>query len=670
MPESENRGRLYNLWNLFGWFSSAPNNFTKEERKRNIGSGSRGGSTDNYYQSSTTPQSDHLSHMREMMEMSKYEMVQPVVDLYAEECTQPDINKGKVLWYTCSDSDVEKDLNKMLDNINIDDQIYPIAFTIASTGNCYRRILRNEQGVQQSVSVPTTEVARVWEPSTRRLIGFRWENHTPYTPDDQVSYLGDDTLFAPWEFIHFRRIADNDTEYGVALIESLFSLYRRIKLGIDQMVVYRLHTMPTRHIVWIDVGDQSIIDAQATAINYRNLLRNQISVDLDGGSFDQRWNPPATDSILFFPKRSDEETKVDKLEGTRDVPDIHDLELLFKMFFGGARVPKAYLGFEEDAGGLAKSSLVSQDIRFARMIRVLRRPIVVGFKRLAELHLAFRGLNPKDYKIEVEMSKISSIEEELNAANLGRQVELASTLTGLCQSLDIPNKEIIELVFNEYLHVPKDFVEIAKLAASIEKAVRDNLEQEEADMMGGGGMGGGMGGGIDDLGGELGLGDAPPDLGDDLGNEPPAPSGAEESSNSKGVVLLEQEFLRGLAKGVRAERKLLTESKGDSSVETPITKGLAEFRRSFKKLQESSLSSKTSLVERYRNTNTPLTETSYPITDEDKLSYRSLLETISEGGAPVDPDQHPTVRMVENMRNSSKGGKLELKRVSSTLKEG
>lgn len=505
-------GKFANLWKLFGYFDAAPVNLTPKERT-SMGLGPSLLDSMSWYQGQTSPSGDHSAHLDELQEMTKFEFIQPIVELYAEEATQPDTSKGKTVWYECNDSEIEKDLNKMLDRINNEDLVYPIAFDLAGFGNHIRRVLRNEEdGITQLVPCELKEIERIWEPTTRRLVGFNWKDNPP-APSEAVT-VGNQPLFAPWEFVHFRRLGrSTKTEYGEALIEHLFPLYRKIKLAVDQMLIFRLNSMPNRFAVMIDVGTQSVSEAMETVNMFKNHFRSSLSID--GKSFEARHNPMALDSMMFFPKPKDSNTEVTTLQGTADVPDVPDLKLLFNMLFGAARVPKAYLGFEEDAGGLAKASLVTQDMRFARLTRVLRRPVVVGYHRLAQLQIAFRGKDPKNYQVKVHMSKICALEEEVKATMMEKQANMAQTIIGICQMLTIPNKDIVELVFREILHLPNNFINVAKLAMSVQQAV--GMPQQDQGM---GGPGGPGMGGAGDLGGDLGLGGPPG--GSPLTNDPAA----------------------------------------------------------------------------------------------------------------------------------------------------
>ena len=584
-------GTKFTLYNLFGWYQASPVNLTQaEEDQARVGisgienqNNASGSKITDSFKASDNP----VKRMADMSAMADSDLVGPLLEVYAEEASQPDINKGKCLWYECSDPAVEKDLNEMLDRINAEDHMFSLFMGVAGRGNEFRRVLYNADGVQQLVGIPCNEMRRLWEPTTKRLLGFKWNGQRPRK--DNVIFPDDEDIFPPWDFIHFRRLYRSDTEYGVAILDKLYSLWRKLEMSIDQMVLYRLHTMPNRIAMYVDIGDQDVTDSMETLHIYQTMMRQRLSLNQAG--LDSRYDMPALDSILYIPIRPNESTKMETLAGDKDVPDIPDIESMKKSLHGGARIPPAYVGHGEDSGNLSQSSLVSQDIRFARMIRVIRRPAVAGFYRLAQLHLAFTGKDPKSYDIKVQMSRISSIEEEVNATIMEKQVGIAHSLTDLCQALGIPNREIIDLVFREYLSVPRYFIDIAKLGVSIQGALGG---EEEGG--GGGGMGGGMGGmggGIDDM--DL---DAPPP--DDI-EEPLTPPPIESRRSQRKNSLVEQSTTQrdvaNLKSMVRAIAKAVYTNKGkkDESVE----KAIWRFKTVFREHMAVGAMRRTSLVEDY-----------------------------------------------------------------------
>lgn len=482
---------------LFGWYRATPVNLTSDEatKKRTLAGleADNDKSTRAPWQASSSPE----ARIRDMLSMTESDLVGPLLEVYAEEASQPDVNKGRALWYECNDSEVEKDLNEMLDRIGAEDYMVPIVINVAGTGNEFRRVLFNEEGVQQLPGVKADEVKRLWDPTTRRLVGFKWREQKPREED--VIYAQDKTVFPPWHFIHFRRLYRSDTEYGIGVLDKLYPLWRKLEQSIDQMVVYRRHIMPSRLKMVVDTQDQDIVDAMETIHIFQTFIRQQMVKNQQG--LESRFAPAALDSILYVPLRgADDKTSMDVLKGDTDVPDVPDIEQLLSMLYGGARIPKAYMG-QDDGDGLAKASLVSQDIRFARVIRTLRRSIVSGFYRLAQLHLLFKGKNPEDYNVQVRMSRISTIEEEVNVAILEKQAALSRDIADLCQQLEIPNREIIDLIFREYLSVPRYFLDVAKLGVSLQRALGD--DSDGGDFGGGGGGFGGFGDdfGMDDFSG-------------------------------------------------------------------------------------------------------------------------------------------------------------------------
>jgi len=515
---SQNNGAFYYLLKACGWYRSPSENLTKSEAEisRTPHLGPEKDPMPNPYGLPGDPN----KRFEALMQMAKSDLVAPIVELYAEETTQPDINKGKTLWIECNDGAIEKDLNEMLDRIHTEDYLFPIAAGVCTTGNSFQRILwSKKEGVQQLIGTPSNHVQRLWHPTTRKLLGFRWANQQPIN----ALYHDAEDVFAPWDFIHFRRIYDTSTEYGQGLLDHLYAIWKKLELATDQMVLYRLHTMPNRFAFEIDIGNSDFTDGMEQAHLWKAFMRQQMGMNSQNPSavgLQSRFDPAAIDSFIVLPIRGQEDkTKITTLQGDKDVPDVMDIEYLETALLGGSRVPKSYLGRDKENSGLAQASLVSQDIRFARMVRVLRRPIIGGFYRLCQLHLAFKGLDPSNYKIKVKMSRISSIEEEVNIATLEKQAGLANEIAALCQSLEIPNEQIVDLVFREYLSVPRYFLDVAKLAMSVNKAMNGDIAQ---DGMGGamGGMGGGMGGGLGGSGDLDGLGD----LGDGLDDGPGAES--------------------------------------------------------------------------------------------------------------------------------------------------
>lgn len=650
---------IHRITKALGWHAAAPVNKTREEKLRDKRKQRDMVSQMTRFRDSTGLSSDPLSRSRQLAEMSESDTIQPIIELYTEEATQPDITKRKSIWYTCSDKAIEKKLNDMLEQIDVESVIQSIVSGVAGRGGQMMRVLYNTQQGVVGLVHPDTPVRRLFDRTTKVLLGFLWEGQQPDSP----FYDTQREVFAPWDFIHFRRMM-GPNEYGQGMLEHLYRIWKRLEMSLDQMAIYRLHTSPNRLAVEVFTGSQDVTSQANTIHLFREMMRSQIGLDNDRMS--SEFNPPALESVLFIPKGDNETHSVQTLQGDKDVPKVYDIETLTKFLYGGARVPKAYLGHGDDSGnGLAKSSLVTQDIRFARMIRTLRRPIVNGFQQLATFHLAFLGLAPENYKVEVEMSRISSIEEEVNAEVVERQANAARTIVDLLQLLNVPNKETIELVFTEYLKLPRDFVELAALAAEMRDAA--GIEGEGGGMGGGGGGMGGFGGGGGDFGGEELDSEA---LGSELGGGGGSPVGAfgaddfdiaEPKAESKSREQLQRlhesrkfrAFSKRLVESVRVSRKTLTESLSTSVVES-ITAADRSLTEALSKLRSVSVDKKVSLVESYSKEPGLSGMNMLVESINIKRPTAQLSEMFSgqSSATLVDVSSPEAVRIVKRMRNS------------------
>lgn len=616
----------FNLMGLFGWYKSSPINLTSEEISGRLNLGKdrlkqhNSLSFDAFLKASDNP----ITRQSDLTEMAESEVVRPIIDVYVEECTQPDINQGKVVWFECNDSTVEEDLNRMLETILIEDSTDPIIRLLAGCGNAFWRVLYNESGVTGFVHVENEQIERIYEPTTKRLLGFKWKGHTPSVP------LYDDTsIFAPWEFIHFRNKRVG-SEYGDGVLAHLYQTYRRILLGMNQMSLYRISTMPNRHVLMVDNGDADFTSGMEQTTMISDLLRQKQMISQQ--DFQVRYNTPALDSILVLPKRNGETTDFHTLTGDKDVPDVHDLEYLSKNLYGGARVPKAYLGHGDDSSsGLAQASLVSQDIRFARVIRTLRKPFVLGMYQLACIHLSITGRDPSKYDLKVKMSKISALEEEVNAATLEKQVNLAASLTSLCKDLEIPNREIIELVFREYLHVPRKFVDILKLAVKVQQALGGTDPSGSS-----GGMFSAMGGGMGDLGGGPG-GGGDLDFGD--GSSDITIDDAKLDGEEKKEPLLDS-AIREIGKGMRS----LNESDQEK-----VASNVTKVSMALSDLYQIGSIKKCSLIETIENNPSSFCEV---------IEVANSLPPISESSSGFSEDVHPAISMVKMVKKAKMAKKL------------
>ena len=70
---------------------------------------------------------------------------------------------------------------------------------------------------------------------------------------------------------------------------------------------------------------------------------------------------------------------------------IQDVEYLRDKLFAALKVPKQFMGYDENSDG--KATLAAQDIRFARKIERIQRIVVSELYKIALVHLYTQGLS-------------------------------------------------------------------------------------------------------------------------------------------------------------------------------------------------------------------------------------------------------------------------------------
>ena len=130
---------------------------------------------------------------------------------------------------------------------------------------------------------------------------------------------------------------------------------------------------------------------------------------------------------FYFPVRGGESaTAVEPLAGVQ-YDSIQDIEYLKARLLGALKIPKAFLGFEEDISG--KATLASQDFRFARTIERIQRIITSELYKIAIIHLYSQGFNDEDLvDFELELTVGSSVYEKEKVEVWTSKVTLAGDM--------------------------------------------------------------------------------------------------------------------------------------------------------------------------------------------------------------------------------------------------
>ena len=360
---------------------------------------------------------DRMARYSDFSEMEATPEICSALDIYSEECVAADV-EGRVLHIRTENRKI-KDLleNLFFDTLNIEFNLSMWTRNLCKYGDFFLfNDISPEHGIVNVFPIPIAEIEREegFDPDEMSAVRFRW-----ITQGNRV--------LENWQVSHFRLLgSDAFLPYGSSVLEGARRIWRQLILIEDAMLVYRVIRSPERRVFYIDVGNippENVSDYLEQA--QTSLKRNAV-VDKTTGRVDLRYNPLSVDEDYFLPVRGgDSGTRIDSLAGGSNTTAIEDVEYIQKKLFAALKIPKAYLGYDEDIG--AKATLAQEDIRFSRTINKIQKVIISELNKLAMIHLYCHGYTGEDLlDFELRLSNPSSIAQQQKLELIRTKFEIAA----------------------------------------------------------------------------------------------------------------------------------------------------------------------------------------------------------------------------------------------------
>ena len=427
---------------------------------------------------------DRMSRYSDFSEMESTPEIASALDIYAEETCAPDAY-GKSLHIYSENRKIKELLETLFyDTLNIDFNLVMWVRNLCKYGDFFLfNDISPEYGIINAYPIAITEMEREegFDAEDPSAVRFRWITQ------------GNQSL-ENWQVTHFRLLGnDAFLPYGSSVLESARRIWRQLILIEDAMLVYRVIRAPERRVFYIDVGNVPPEDVPNYLEQAKASLKSNKVVQKSSGNVDLRYNPMSVDEDYFIPVRGgDSGTKIDSLAGGQNTSAIEDVEYIQKKLFAALKIPKAYLGYDEDIG--SKATLAQEDIRFSRTIIRIQKTILAELNKMAMIHLYAHGFDNEDLlEFELQLSNPSSIAQQQKLELINTKFAIASSAPEGMVSKTWIRKNVMGFTRDEM-----DQINIEMMQEKIKDA---EIEAAEAPGGGGGGddEGGGEEGGGDDL---------------------------------------------------------------------------------------------------------------------------------------------------------------------------
>jgi hypothetical protein len=356
-------------------------------------------------------------------------IISSALDLYADECTTKD-EMGNVLIIRSPNEKVQKVLHNLFyDILNVEFNLWPWTRNLLKYGDFFLKLnIADKYGIIGVEPMAAYEIIREenFDPENPSRVRFKRDFSALAARSHVVNTETEE--FENYEVAHFRLLTDtNFLPYGRSLIEPARKVWKQITLMEDAMLIHRIMRAPDKRVFKIDIGNIPPNEVDAYMEGMINRIKKVPFVDPETGQYNLKYNMMNLLEDFYFPVRGGESaTAVESLAGVQ-YDSIQDIEYLKARLLGSLKIPKAFLGFEEDISG--KATLASQDFRFARTVERIQRIIASELYKIAIIHLYSQGFNDQDLvDFELELTVGSSVYEKEKVEIWTSKVTLAGDM--------------------------------------------------------------------------------------------------------------------------------------------------------------------------------------------------------------------------------------------------
>jgi len=345
------------------------------------------------------------------------------LDIYADESTLKNEFGDTLMIH--SDNERVQDIlvNLFYDVLNVEFNLWPWVRNMCKYGDFFLGLeVAEGKGIVNVTphSVYNTERLERTDPSNPNSVKFKITED----PNGKEEYEN-------FEVAHFRLLADtNWLPYGKSMIENGRRLWKQLSLMEDAMLIHRIMRAPEKRVFKIDIGNIPPTEVDNYMQRIINKMKKVPFIDRNTGDYNLKYNMQNLTEDFYLPVRGgDSGTQIDNLSGL-EYATIEDIDYLKNKLFAALKIPRAYLGYEENVNG--KATLAAEDVRFARTIERIQRTVISELSKIAIVHLYAQGITDSEMtNFSLQLVNPSTIYEQEKVNLWSEKIRLAQDIQGL-----------------------------------------------------------------------------------------------------------------------------------------------------------------------------------------------------------------------------------------------
>lgn len=260
---------------------------------------------------------------------------------------------------------------------------------------------------------------------------------------------------------------------GKSMIHDIYVIQQIIQLLEDSLILNRLSKSSIIRLLSVEVGDMPRGEVRKLLQRIKSKLEQKLNIHVDEGQYGGYNSPGPIDNMIFLPTRNGKGAlQHDSVGGDVDVRSIVDIDYFVNKKFGGLKIPKQYLGFDEPNPGMGSGlSLTKMDARYGRTIKRLQTSLIRGFTTLINYYLIDRGMANEINNFTVRMVTPTTVEDSEREEILQNRIQIASSFIMLLNELPgVDKMELVNYLSDQILRDPhlKKIIDEEKMKAEEE----------------------------------------------------------------------------------------------------------------------------------------------------------------------------------------------------------
>lgn len=467
-------------------------------------------------------ESDRESQYRSFDAMTKDIIISSALEMYADDSTQYD-SLGRLIWCESEDIALSDYVNKLLDTLEIPKKLWTIYYNLAEYGDVYIRLFKKTK-------MPSDKVMGISAVKPPNLMNedMLLDFDTPYeeyvevcdNPESiydlvkngktcQYAYINKEAgkrkqerieLYPPDQFIHiyienphirdrelfeFSTREEGELEVkrhvykvrrGKSMLYDIYAVEREIQLLEDALLLNRVSRSAVIRLLNIEVGDMPDPEVQKLLRRVKNVFESKLSINTKNQSIGTYIQSSGLDNVVVSPTRNGQGSLNYQTIGGGDVDvrSLLDLDYFNDKRFGGLKIPKPFLGFEESLGSNAGETLTQLDIRYGRTIKRLQNCVTQGIKDLVNFYLLHSGKADSVNNFRIRVVTPTTTDDLSRDEQLKNKLDLVDSVMS---SVDLLDDRVDKAGL--FLHLIKTYVGDNRVFGDIDQFVHESSGEEE-----------------------------------------------------------------------------------------------------------------------------------------------------------------------------------------------